>query len=50
MFPLFIPNPSKLNMKDKAQELWTRWNFPNCIAVIDGNSNEVPKKYRKIIF
>lgn len=36
LLPLYMSNPRKLNLKDKSNELWTRWNFPNCIGAIDG--------------
>lgn len=36
LLPFCLPNPSKLNMKDKANEFWTKWNFPNCIGSIEG--------------
>ncbi|KAF0687727.1 protein ANTAGONIST OF LIKE HETEROCHROMATIN PROTEIN 1-like, partial [Aphis craccivora] len=29
-------NPTLVDFKTKADEFWTKWNFPNCILAIDG--------------
>lgn len=32
----FLPPASQINWVKKAQEFWDRWQFPNCVAGIDG--------------
>ena len=32
----FLPEHDQIDWKKKAEEFWTRWNFPNCVAAIDG--------------
>lgn len=34
--PIFLPDPTTVDFKIKANEFWTKWNFPNCILAIDG--------------
>lgn len=34
--PIFLPDPNMIDFKTKAEEFWTKWNFPNCILAIDG--------------
>lgn len=34
--PIFLPDPSKIDFKSKADEFLHKWNFPNCILAIDG--------------
>lgn len=34
--PKFLPPPSDLNFKEKAEEFWSAWHFPNVIGAIDG--------------
>lgn len=34
--PIFIPPPTKETLKMNAVAFWGRWNFPNCVAAIDG--------------
>lgn len=34
--PTFLPPVSQINWKEKAEEFWHRWNFPNCLAGLDG--------------
>ncbi|KAL4104313.1 hypothetical protein QTP88_019614 [Uroleucon formosanum] len=36
LMPLFLPNPNSIDYKVKANEFYTKWNFPNCILAIDG--------------
>jgi len=36
LMPLFLPNPTTIDYKVKANEFYTKWNFPNCILAIDG--------------
>jgi hypothetical protein len=36
LMPLFLPNPNTIDYKVKANEFYTKWNFPNCILAIDG--------------
>lgn len=33
---LYLPTPSKNYLKNKANEFYERWNFPNCCGAIDG--------------
>ncbi|KAJ8939899.1 hypothetical protein NQ318_023239 [Aromia moschata] len=32
----FLPPVSQINWKEKAEQFWMRWNFPNCLAGLDG--------------
>lgn len=32
----FLPPASQINWNQKALEFWDRWQFPNCVAGIDG--------------
>lgn len=34
--PIFLPDPSEVDFKKKANEFCYKWNFPNCILAIDG--------------
>jgi len=34
--PIFLPDPSEIDLKKKANEFCYKWNFPNCILAIDG--------------
>ncbi|KAL4082834.1 hypothetical protein QTP88_029490 [Uroleucon formosanum] len=34
--PIFLPDISTVDFNIKASEFMTKWNFPNCILVIDG--------------
>lgn len=34
--PLELPPPSDIDFRQKAEEFWKYWNFPNVIAGIDG--------------
>ncbi|KAL4104241.1 hypothetical protein QTP88_019550 [Uroleucon formosanum] len=36
LMPLFLPDPSKVDLKTKADEFYQKWNFPNCVLAIDG--------------
>jgi len=36
LMPIFLPDPNMIDFKTKAEEFWTKWNFPNCILAIDG--------------
>jgi len=36
LVPLFLPPPDQIDWEQKAEEFWNRWQFPNCIASIDG--------------
>ncbi|KAE9522164.1 hypothetical protein AGLY_017424 [Aphis glycines] len=36
LMPIFLPDPTMVDFKTKADEFWTKWNFPNCILAIDG--------------
>nr|XP_022908546.1 uncharacterized protein LOC111419893 [Onthophagus taurus] len=36
LMPILLPPPSEMDLKQKAEEFWNRWNFPNVIAGIDG--------------
>lgn len=32
----FLPQANQIDWAQKAQEFWDRWQFPNCVAGIDG--------------
>ena len=36
LVPIYMPVPSEDKWKSIADELYERWNFPNCIGAIDG--------------
>lgn len=36
LVPSFLPEPSENQLKQVANDFWTRWNFPNCFGAIDG--------------
>lgn len=36
LLPILLPSPSENDLKDRANEFWEQWNFPNCIGAIDG--------------
>ena len=35
--PLLMPVPSEENLRSVAEDLFSIWNFPNCVGAIDGN-------------
>lgn len=36
LVPIFLPTPDQINWNQKAEEFMKRWDFPNCVAAIDG--------------
>lgn len=36
LVPIFLPSPDHINWNQKAEEFKKRWDFPNCVAAIDG--------------
>ena len=36
LVPKFLLPPGQIDLKRKAEEFWTRWNFLNCVAATDG--------------
>lgn len=31
-----LPDPSQIDWNEKAEQFWTRWDFPNCVGAVDG--------------
>lgn len=52
LVPLFLPPQNKINLKEKALEFWNKWNFPNCVAAVDGKHIRIfcPKKSGSLFF
>lgn len=52
LVPVLLPTPTENDFKSRAQQFWERWNFPNCVAAIDGKHIRVvcPKKYGSLFF
>lgn len=36
LLPILLPLQQSINMKEKALEFYNKWNFPNCVAGVDG--------------
>jgi hypothetical protein len=39
--PTELPQPTEEEWKEKGEEFYSLWQFPNCIGVIDGNHIEI---------
>ncbi|XP_022906222.1 uncharacterized protein [Onthophagus taurus] len=52
LVPIFLPPQNEIDMKEKAQEFWNKWNFPNCVAGVDGKHIRVfcPRKSGSLFF
>lgn len=50
--PILIPSPSKEDLLRISAEFWTRWNFPNCVGLIDGKQIRIfcPRKTGSLFF
>lgn len=50
--PLFLQPQSKINLKEKALDFYNKWNFPNCVAAVDGKHVRIfcPKKSGSLFF
>lgn len=55
----FIPTPQKEDWEKIATDIWTMWNFPNCLGAIDGkqviiaapaNSGSLYYNYKKTFY
>lgn len=38
--PILLKSPTKENSIRVAENFWNKWNFPNCVGAIDGNTYE----------
>lgn len=36
LVPIFLSPQKEINMREKALEFYNKWNFPNCVAGVDG--------------
>lgn len=52
MVPIFIPPPTHESLKENALEFSRKWNFPHCVAAIDGKHVRLvcPKKSGSLFF
>lgn len=50
--PIFLAPPSKDQLKQNALDFWNKWNFPNCIAAVDGKHIRIfcPKNSGSLFF
>lgn len=45
LLAIFLPPPTKNELKLKAEEFWNKWNFPNCVLAIDGKHIRIKCPY-----
>lgn len=52
LIPIFLPPQNEINLKEKALEFYNKWNFPNCVAGVDGKHIRIicPKMSGSLFF
>lgn len=52
LLPIFLPTPNYASLKHESEEFSQKWNFPHCVAAIDGKHVRIvcPEKSGSLFF